>query len=63
MYLFDSVSGFSEPPPLPLVKVREVTLLVTPSFTATAFTVVVSVSVKASEYWVLEAVGVEPSVV
>lgn len=36
------------PPPVPLVKVRVVTELVTPYFTATAFTVVVSLSVRAS---------------
>ena len=45
------------------MKVREVTVLEVPSFTAMAFTVVVSVSVRAEEYWVLALVGVEPSVV
>ena len=59
-----SESLFSpSPPPVPLVKVLELTAEETPSFTATAFTVVVSVRAIASVYAVLDEVGVEPSTV
>ena len=56
-------STSSPPPPFPalLVYVRLVTLEVTPSLMATAFTVVVSLSVTGPLYSVLALVGAEPS--
>lgn len=58
-----SVSGFSEPPPLPFVKVFVVTAEDWPPDTAIALIVVVSERVSASVYCVLLAVGLLPLVV